>query len=178
MAGMGDVMGDAGEPPAIKAGGRVWRVGHPTQKCKQLLENLVIEAAEDRALARREARPETFQLYWDRHEAAFHRGEYETVTGAKWLEAVTGPDGGALLLAALLRAHHPEATLADAYALLASEPDQTRLAMARVMPPFFTALAEAVLAGDRFRHAPQAAKDAVRKGVQELAARMGETLSA
>lgn len=137
--GVQALLGDAGAPAEIHTGSgdaaRVWKVGHPTQKAKAVLEELVTQHARKALLATGD--PNALSAWLDRVEA----GEYRTLRPG-WVRVTRGPDGGALFLAALLRTHHPDATPADAAALAEAEPEQVKAATLRVAPQLFRLLAE------------------------------------
>ena len=142
VGGIGDFLGDAGALPVIECGGKSWQIGKPTQRAKDALEELVVRAAwaQVKALAAFDA--EQYELAKADHFAALQKGEYKTF-GPRWGNLVSGTaESGARFLCALLRERHPEATEADAMALLVNGSDDVREALLRVVPPFAQILLE------------------------------------
>lgn len=142
--GVGPALGGAGSPcPEIKVPGKTWKVGWPTQSAKIHHELLVAAHAEEELEARRGIYSrEKFARKERELEEGLLAGEHH-VGGAYWNRLVDGPDWNVVLLASLLKEHHPEATVADARALWAGEPRKVRVALAYVIPPFATALVNA-----------------------------------
>ena len=62
--------------------------------------------------------------------------------GRLWRELLTGPRANVLYLLALLREHHPDATVADAERLTRDAAGMVAVALQDVTPPFFDALAD------------------------------------
>lgn len=174
MADMAAVLGEAGGCPVVEHDGVRWHVGHPVQRAKKLLEDAILDAVENDLLARREANPAAFRQLWDDHRADKRAGRYATVTGDLWWEAVSDPRrSGVLLLTALLRCHHPDATPDDAFALLANRPEETEAALGRVLPDFF----EALLADPRLATLPPAARGELRAAVAGIRAALTPSAS-
>lgn len=121
-------LGAAGVPAEIHAGDRVYKVGHPTQRAKGRLEELVAQQARRDILRFGGSAAD----WLDRVEA----GDYATLRPG-WNRVMQSPAAGSLFLLSLLREHHPDATADDAARLDKAEPEQVRAALARVVPPFF-----------------------------------------
>ena len=142
---LGQTLGQAGGcPEVVEKSGRRWRIGHPTQAAKRLLEGLVGAAAFEEVREQKEFLSATaYKEMFDGHRADVQAGKYRTF-GEGW-DAVMGlPDGsgGELFLLSLLRTEHPEATIDDAKRLKLFHDDQLTLALDEVSPAFFQVLAE------------------------------------
>lgn len=137
-------LGASGACPTVTSGDRTWTVGWPTQKAKTELEGLVVEVAIDNIeRLKKYLSPTKYEQKCADVDRQIDAAQYLT-GGALWRTHVAGRDGGALFLCALLREHHQDATLADARLLMSTEPRQVRHALARVVPPFFTLLVDAM----------------------------------
>ena len=138
--GVGAVLGAAGACPEILCGGKLWRVGHPTQAAKSRLEDFAAATAiaEVRAL-KTVLPPDAYADAWKDTLADVQAKQFRT-WGAGWRRVVFDPQNFHLFFLTLLRENHPEATEADAKALLADEPELVAAALARVVPDFFTVL--------------------------------------
>ncbi len=169
MADMAAALGEAGGCPVVEANGTAWKIGHPVQAAKKFLEDLILDGVETDLLAGKARNPAAFAAAWESHMADRRRRRYATLTGDLWMEQALDPQRGpVLLLASLLRCHHPGATEDDALALLAAEPERVQAAMARVLPDFF----ETLLAGPAAAALPPAAREQVRAGLRAAAAEM------
>lgn len=137
-----NLLGDAGACPEISWNGKVWRIGHPTQRAKAVLEELVAAKAIGEVTALKTALPpetyaEVFQGVLDRVSG----GEFRTF-GRGWVNLTTGGTGAVLFLLSLLRERHPDATESDAIGLAADRGDEVQGALGRVIPSFFELLLE------------------------------------
>ena len=121
------LLGSTGAPAEIHVGPTVWKVGHPDQRAKARLEELVTQ------FARRELAANGAIDQW---VARVEEGAYRTRADG-WSRVMRGPSADCLFLLSLLREHHPNASLADAESLAAGEPEQVRAAIVRVAPAFF-----------------------------------------
>lgn len=137
-AGVGAVLGDAGGPVAFDWSGKTYTLDHPTQKAKEALEVLVLEQAEDDYQRFLSLGPKFANRAADLDAQIF--GRQWATWGKLWVSYSSGPDGAPLFLLSLLRAAHPELTLSDARLLWNAQPRGLRLALARVLPDFFTRL--------------------------------------
>lgn len=135
--GVQQMLGDAGACPEIQWNGKVWRIGHPTQRAKAALEELAAAKAVTEVTALRAALPPAvYAELFDGVLKDVASGAYRTF-GPGWVRQTTGPAGPALFLLSLLRERHPEATEADAIGLAAAKGDELKAALARVVPGFF-----------------------------------------
>jgi len=136
-------LGDSGVCPEIPHAGRAWKIGHPTQRAKACLEELVAAQAlaEVKALAG-VLGPEDYAAELADVRSAIRAKQHRT-WGALWTAAVNGPEGPTLFLLSLLRERHPEATADEAADLAAGCPDEVAAALDRVVPPFFGLLVAA-----------------------------------
>lgn len=135
-------LGSAGACPEIVFQGKTWRIGHPTQRAKSALEELATAkaVAEVRALKTivpADAYGELFSELATRVSA----GDYRT-WGAGWQRIIFTPANAYMFLLSLLRERHPDATEADAQALASNCREEVELALARVVPDFFTMLVD------------------------------------
>lgn len=136
-AGVQTMLGAAGGAcPEIPYGGKVWRVGHPTQSAKKTLEALAVASAAGELRELRGAvPPDAYKEMFDTFTAKVAAKSYRT-WGPGWREVVFGESGAHLFLLSLLRENHPEATEADVLALAEHRPEDVRLAVAEVVPNF------------------------------------------
>lgn len=156
-------LGAAGACPEIPVNGRVWRLGHPTQRAKAELEKLAVQQATDRVLELRPALdPPAYAAVFAGLMSQIQRGHFKT-WGAGWQEVVFDPANAHLFLLSLLRECHPEATADDVAALAEAEPDRVQAALAQVVPGFF----EVTLAGMRLTPDQRAAAVAAIGQVRE-----------
>lgn len=134
VAGVQQALGAAGACPEIIWQGKVWRLGHPTQRAKAVLEELGAAAA----LANVRHLPEDDP---DRRAVrkAVSTGSYRTFNPG-WQETVGSPGTQHLFVLALFRETHPEMTEEQLFGLMAECPDDLRLGLARVVPDFFRLL--------------------------------------
>lgn len=132
-----DLLGAAADPPAVVDGPTAWKVGHPTQRAKARLEDMTAAVAVRETLALKpHLSADEFAPLWADVQADIRNREYR-VGGRRWLEAVRSPGWAVLLLTALVREHHPDATEDDVRGLMDREPEQVQAAVARVLPDFF-----------------------------------------
>jgi hypothetical protein len=138
--GIGTMLGAAGACPEIDLKGNRWKIGHPTQRAKAVLEELAVakavaEIRRLKGILPPDAYAETFAELTSRIAA----GDYRT-WGGGWQRVVLAPGNSHLFLLSLLREHHPQASEDDARALALGEPEQVGAALARVVPGFFSLL--------------------------------------
>jgi hypothetical protein len=138
--GVGPVLGDAGPPAEFEFRGRTWKVGHPVQAAKAELEKLVLQYVLESHEAMRGVWPDAKFAAKEKELDELIYGRHYRTWGSLWKVAVNGPDGNALLLLSLLKAHQPAAALDDARAMWANATRQVLIAYAQVMPDFFSAL--------------------------------------
>jgi hypothetical protein len=141
--GIGPALGGEGSPcPVVEFGGQTWKVGWPTERARLRQEFLVAEYAENELKKQREfLDPRAFAAKWAALESDVRAGHHR-VGGALWDSVFSGPAGMPVVLLALLREHHPEATLDTAWLLYYSGTDSVRMALAKVLPPFATLLVQ------------------------------------
>lgn len=140
-AGVAAMLGEAGGCPAVELDGRAWKIGHPVQKAKALLETyLAASAVEEVEALQGAVPPATYQKMFKDTLAAVRAKHFRT-WGPGWAAAVEGPEGNYLFLLSLLLVHQPEATVADARALLVHRPLATLCALEQVAGDFFSLLA-------------------------------------
>lgn len=126
--------------PTIDADGKTWRLGFNTQNAKGRLEELVRSRVVRDALALKESvGGEAGEKYWEDTRDALAAGHYDTFE-VGWFRVVKSSVGSKLFLLALLQKHHPNATEADAYALLTNHTAQTEAAVSVIAPDFFLAV--------------------------------------
>ena len=134
------ILGSAGACPEITALGKTWKIGHPTQRAKAVLEQLVVASAVAEVRQLKDVLPpdayaETFRELTD----AIASRHYKT-WGAGWQRIVWGPRSGYLFLLSLLREHHPTATEDDVAALAGAAPEEVTAALIEVTPNFIRLL--------------------------------------
>lgn len=141
-AGVGPVLGAHGACPAIDYAGKTWSVSWPTQRAKAELEILVAATAfanlEQLASV---LPPERYKAKCAELDAQIYAGQHRS-WGALWSAVNSGPDGTPLFLLSLLKIKHPEATITDARKMWRDVNRQVNLALAQVIPGFFTILAD------------------------------------
>ncbi len=141
--GLQNILGDAGACPEITHKGKAWKLGHPTQRAKAALEELVTSAAVREVTAMKSYLPAgDYRELLAELQGAISAGSYRT-WGAGWQRVIGGTDGSVMFLLSLLRERQPEAALADAWALATDCADEIGLGMVRVVPGFFALLVEA-----------------------------------
>jgi len=159
--GVVQMLGEAGGCPEVEWGGRKWKVAHPVQKAKALLElYLAAEAVAEVEALEGVLPPDRYKRAYDSTLAAV-RGKHFRTWGPGWQAAVEGADGNYLFLLSLLKVHQPDATVADARALLVNRPLATLAALETVCADFFSALAADLLeppAGQAARAAEMTAR--------------------
>lgn len=175
--GAGDLLGNAGPPPAVTAGGVTYRLARPDPGVIADVENRLLDSAYeevDAALGRAatDAQRERLRRRVEAlDERYFVRGEHKCGRPA-WEEAFATPRGLVLIVWACVRRHRPEFTEADAGRLAAAHPAAWARAVAHVMAPF----AEAV--GVALGATPERAAAAVRAAAAEQGPRIGAALAA
>lgn len=134
------LLGASGACPEIRLNGKTWRVGHPTQKAKAELETIIVSQAFAEVKALRDVLPpdDYRDLYAD--TASKVRAKAFRTWGDEWERYALGATHAHLFLLSLLRENHPDATEADALALLASCGEEVQLALGQVVADFFVML--------------------------------------
>jgi len=133
-------LGAAGSCPEIEHKGKIWKVGHPTQRAKAELEKLATQKATRETLSLKELlSPADYGEIFESFRRAVSSGEYKTGK-IGWLQTVFSGATAPLFFLSLLREHHPDATEKDAQTLYSEQPEQTMLALEAVVPPFFDML--------------------------------------
>ena len=141
--GIQSALGDAGACPEITHKTKVWKLGHPTQRAKAALEELVTAAAVKEVTGLKAVLPVTdYRELLAELQSAISAGAYRT-WGDGWKRVIGGTDGSVMFLLSLLRERQPEATIEDAWGLATDKGDEIGLAMIRVVPGFFALLVEA-----------------------------------
>jgi len=149
--GIGDVLGDSGALPEITCDGKTWKIGKPTQRAKDALEELIVADAVREITSLKEVIPgAAYKELWGDLRAAIANKEYRT-WGPGWLAGLDAFDGDIKFLTSLLRERHDEATVADAKGLIEKNGDEVELALARVVPSFLYFLAESLPAPPEMR---------------------------
>lgn len=139
-AGVVPILGEAGGCPEVEWAGRKWKIGHPVQKAKALLEiHLAAEAVAEVEALEDAIPPQTYKKAFDNTLNAVRGKQYRT-WGPGWTAAMEGADGNYLFLLSLLKVHQPDATVADARALLVNKPLATLAALELVAGDFFSEL--------------------------------------
>lgn len=149
------LLGSAGEPAAIVHAGKTYRLGHPDQRAKARLEQLVARQARENLLAA--GVPE---VEWVRQATA---GEFRTLR-AGWSAVLSGENAAVLTLLAQLQEHHPDLTADDVRDLIAAEPGQVNVAVMETTPDFLRVLLANLPADQReqkIRHAVAAMEAAL-----------------
>lgn len=145
VIGISPSLGDAAVLPTIQHGKKKWTIGAPTQRAKSALEELAVEIAVANVERLKGKIPLLrYKQIEDDLTAKIEGGHYLT-WGSLWTNISTGPDGQTSFLCALLRERHEEATLDDARALYRDKVLEVRRALARVLPVFFSLLAEGMV---------------------------------
>ncbi len=140
--GVGPILGASGACPTIDYAGKVWKVGHPTQKAKGELECLVAACAYENVEKLRGVLPAAlFKQKSDELDRQIFGGQQRT-WGPLWSAVNSGPDGTPLFLLSLLRQNHEAATMADARGMWRDKNREVNLALAQVIPDFFTLMAD------------------------------------
>ena len=150
---IGAALGAAGAAPVVAHAGKVWTVGHPTQRAKTELEQLVVQASQQ---ALDDLKPALRPAQWEAKRVELDAqlfGRHWQTWGSLWSTVTNGPQGFPLFLLSLARPHHPEMTVADAEALWANANRACRLALMVVVPDFFDLLAAYLPADDAGKRA-------------------------
>lgn len=138
------LLGESGATPEVEWNGVTWKIGHPVQRAKAVLEELAAAKAVRSVVALKSAlAPAEYAEAYSEVLRQVTAGDFRT-WGVGWVRQVAGADGSALFLLSLLRCHHPQATEADAAGLLAACPGEVNAAVERVTPRFFDLLVSAV----------------------------------
>lgn len=136
VAGLSDVLGDAGSLPEIEYAGKVWKVGKPTQRAADTLVALTIRAAMREIQALKGIiDPADYQQMFDDFTVAVQKGAYKT-WGERWYAMASTAEGTMRFLLSLIRERHPDASEKDALALAVNCGEEVRVAFAQVLPPF------------------------------------------
>lgn len=159
--GIGIMLGAAGPCPEIPFGGKVWKVGHPTQRAKAELEKLAVAAALDEVRALKGVVPtDAYREMFAEVTSQITNREFRT-WGPAWQRAVFAPANAHLFLCSLLRECHPQATPADALALAQGCPEEVAAALAQVVPNFLRVLLEGLPLTPEQREKAEAAMGAL-----------------
>lgn len=157
------ITGDPG--PTITMGSKVWRLGFNTQNAKGRLEELIrTHVVRDALKLRGDIGGEAGEQYWQDARDALAAEHYHTFEKG-WFRVLKSNVGNRLFLLSLLQKHHPDATEADALALLTQESEQTEQAMAVVSPTFICAAARQIAIE---RGAAEDKADAIAKTMTEM----------
>ncbi len=137
---VGTVLGAAGACPEIELNGKVWKIGHPTQRAKAELEKLAVGTAVAEMMELKDVMPEaSFKALFSELTDSIAAKHYRT-WGPGWQRVVWGPQSTHLFLLSLLRECHPNASEDDARQLAAAEPEQVTAALLQVIPNFVSLL--------------------------------------
>ena len=137
------MLGASGACPEIRLNGKVWKVGHPTQRAKATLETLAVAQAVAEATALKDVLPaEQYAQLFKQITDNIGAKHYKT-WGDGWREIVWGPQSTHLFFLSLLRENHPDATEEDAQALMDGAAEQVAAALVQVIPPFVSLLLDA-----------------------------------
>lgn len=140
--GIQTMLGAAGACPEIPFKGKLWRIGHPTQRSKSTLEELAAAKASSEIRALKNVLPaEAYKEHFRELNSSLAAGDYRTWRSG-WQSVVLNAEGAHLFLLALLRENHPNATEREALALCLGEPELVGAALTRVVPGFFDLLME------------------------------------
>src|ERR1700757_3924286 len=135
------MLGNSGAFPEIPLDGKVWKIGHPTQRAKAVLESLAIQKATDEVLSKEGVLPPAaFERVWESFTDKIAGGDFKTWRKG-WRKAVFGPPE-TLFLLSILRENHPEATEKDALKIMIQKPRQLQVAYMEVVPGFLSLLME------------------------------------
>lgn len=130
--------------PTIQTPGKVWRLGLNTQNAKGRLEELVrAQVVRDALRLKREVGGDEGEQVWQDTRDALAAGHYDTFEKG-WFRILKSAVGNKLFLLSLLQKHHPEATEADALALMVGAREETEAALAVISPDFLLAVARQV----------------------------------
>lgn len=138
-ASVQDVLGDAGELPAVEWGGSTYHLSFPSQKAKAALEEYVASQAVNACRAMKGVLDAAaYAELWNETVVAIQTRQHRTM-GPLWVKTVMvgGVATAALVMLVLFRAKHPKLTESDVRAMIADEPEQTTAALLRVLPSFF-----------------------------------------
>ena len=172
VPGVQQLLGDAGALPEIKANGKTWLIGFPTQRAKAALEELVTAAAVNEVVSLKPILPpQSYGELMSDLRNAVGAGDYKT-WGSGWQRVLAGTDGGNLFLCSLLRERQANATVEDAAAVAMACPDEVAMALARVAPPFYLLLMEKLPVSEESK------AEMVAKAAEQLMSRMSATQTA
>ena len=132
------MLGNSGSCPEVSHGGKVCKIGHPSQGSKAELERLVVAVAGREVFELKGVLPPAqYAEILSSFTKMVSGGAYKTWAPG-WQEVTTGNPH--LFLLALLRENHPEAKEADAVSLQDGCDDQVGVALAQVLPGFIKLL--------------------------------------
>lgn len=164
-AAMGDVLGDAGEPIGIRVGDTVWKLGYPTGRQKDRYEKYLIEY-ETKIVKRQKAILEPGEYSARVDQLAKQIEDRAFATGAPlWLAKSAELTGWMLWVRALFAENHPDISNEQVEQIATAAPEDLKLALKVVIPPFLLwviAQAEAM---------------ARKVGDEKVLAQMGEMLA-
>jgi hypothetical protein len=133
-------LGAAGACPEIAFQGKTWKIGHPTQRAKAVLEELAVSKATSEIRALKGTLPaDAYGELFSELTNRISSGDYRT-WGPGWQRIVFSGNNAHLFLLSLLRECHKDATEAEARALALGEPEQVQAALVRVVPGFLSLL--------------------------------------
>lgn len=131
-----------GSSPEITFQGKVYRIGHPTQRARETLERLAAAKATLEITALKgELDATAYAELFESHKQDIVAGKYRA-WGEGWQRITLAPRNHHLFLLALLRENHPDATEREALGLAQGAREEVELALAEVVPGFFTLLVE------------------------------------
>lgn len=135
-------LGAAGGSPEIPFNNKIWKIGHPTQRAKETLERLAVAKATAEIMALKGAvDAQAYAELFESHKRDITSGSYRT-WGDGWQRVTFAPQNAQLFLLSLLRENHPEATELDAKTLALGAREEVEIALAQVVPGFFSMLLE------------------------------------
>jgi hypothetical protein len=137
---IGVMLGAAGGCPEVEFKGKTWKVGHPTQTTKATLERLVVaKATREITALKQDLPPNEYAEMFEGHRKAVSAGKFKTWS-EDWQAIAFAPENLHFILLSLLRENHPEASERDAKDLFTSAKEDVEIALAQVVPDFFTLL--------------------------------------
>ncbi len=138
---LNSVLGQSGACPEIELNGETWKIGHPTQQAKSILNLLIVaNATAELTALRGVVDAQTYADSMREHSARVANGYYKTWRDG-WLAAMGDKfRADAVFLQSLLRVNHPGATEKLARDLYEQKPDEVSMALLEIAPPFFEML--------------------------------------
>lgn len=133
-------LGAAVPPPEVQWNGKAWKIGHPTQGAKALLERLVLQTAEANLDAAKGVLSEKRFAAEEKRFGDALMGRTWATFGELWLATMNGPAAFPLFLASLVQQHHPEFAPELARQMWLERNTACRTALVQVLPDFFGVL--------------------------------------